>query len=79
MNFDGKPRPVGSPAPGQLMLTMVGEGDPHNVCRRTVFGSIDGLVYFKLELLTVAQPSVATFLREVANQFALQEGALVTA
>ena len=63
--------------PGAIMLTFAVEGDPGSLCRRAVYGSIDGLVRFELKLTTLGHPQVSKFLREVADQFALHEGSII--
>lgn len=63
--------------PGKIMLTMVAEGEPNALCRRAVYGTVDGLVRFELKLTTLGQPQVSSLLREVANQFALHEGSII--
>lgn len=63
--------------PGKMMLSMVAEGDPRQLCRRAVYGTIDGLVVCELHLTTIGQLQVSSFLREVANHFALHEGSII--
>lgn len=60
-----------------LILTLTVEGNPEQLCRRTVYGSIDRLVFFELQLRTIAQKNIVGFLRQVANEFAAQESAIV--
>jgi hypothetical protein len=64
------------PPQAPILLTIAIEGDPGQMCRRTAYGSQNGLVLFELKLLTLCQPQVANLLREVANQFAAKEGAI---
>jgi len=63
--------------PGTIVLTFAVEGNPQQICHRTVYGSIDGLVRFELRLSTIGQPQVSSFMREVADQFALHEGSII--
>jgi len=78
MALDGNSRPGGPGKGAQQLLTVTVEGNPTQLCRRTVYGTVDGLVFFQMVLTTIAQPSVAQFLRDVANEFAKREGGIIT-
>lgn len=70
----------GAPGAGAgLLLTLVVEGDPRQMCRRTVWGTVQGAVRVEVKIVTLGQPKVAEILRQVANEFAASEGALVIA
>lgn len=77
MELDGKPRPVAPSRGKNSRLTILVEGDPKKMCRRHIYGVVDGLVLWHVVITSLGQDICAPFLRDVADEFAARETGIV--